>query len=98
MIVPTAPLKKDPLREVRSIKEQSHEATRKSTSNRDSHDPGEYQKTNTLPIDSLGGAIAEADTDGGTGDTHGRRDGKGELREEEDSDGGTHFHGRTTAR
>jgi hypothetical protein len=58
--------------------------------------PGEEQETNTLPVDSLEGSVAETDTDGGTGDTHGGGHWQLVLREDEDGDGGTHFHGGTT--
>ena len=58
----------------------------------------EQQKTNTAPVDGLEWAVAETDTDGGSSDTHGGWDGQLVLREDEDSDGSTQFHGGTTRR
>jgi hypothetical protein len=82
---------------VRSIKEQTHQASTESTGDRDSHDPGKQQETNTLEVNSLEGSVAETDTDGGTGDTHRGRDREGVLREYKDGKGSTHLHGGTTA-
>lgn len=79
----------------RRIQRQPHQASTNQARNRDSHDPREEQQTDTLPIDSLKSAIAETHTDRGARDTHARRHGKRVLREDEDGDGGAHFHGRT---
>ena len=55
--------------------------------------PGEEQKTNSLPVDSLEGAVAQTNSDGSTGDAHGGGDRELVLREDKDSDGGAHLHG-----
>ena len=83
--------------EVRGIKHQTHQYTPKRSSNRNSSNPRKKQEANSLEINSLQRAIAETDTDGGAGDAHGCRDGKGELREDEDGDSGAHFHGAASA-
>ena len=80
-----------------SVEHQSHQDATDETGNRDSHDPGEEQETDTLPVDSLDVAVAETHADGRASDAHGRRDGESVLREEENGDGGTHLHGRATA-
>lgn len=49
-----------------------------------------------MPIHSLQGSVAKTNTNSGTGDAHGRRYRKRELREDENGDGGTHFHGTAT--
>jgi hypothetical protein len=79
--------------EMRGVNEQAHETPTNGASNRNSHDPSKQQETNTLPVNSLERAIAETDTDSSTGDTHGGRDRQRILREDEDGDGGAHFHG-----
>lgn len=83
---------------MRSIEEETHGDTTNETCNGDGHDPGEEQKANSLPVDGLGGTVAETDTDSGTGDAHGCRDGELVLREDENGDGSTHLHGRTSRR
>ena len=80
------------LAEVRSIEEETHKHTAEGTSDRDRHDPGGDEQADTLPVDSLVSAVAEADADGSTGDAHGGRNGEGELRENQDSDSCAHFH------
>jgi hypothetical protein len=85
------------LSKVGSIKEQTHQTSTDSTSDRNSHDPGKQQETNTLEVNGLERSVAETDTDSGTSDTHRGRDREGVLREHKDSDGSTHFHGGTTA-
>ncbi len=85
------------LREVRSVEQETHQAATDETGNRDGHDPGEDEETNSLPVDSLEGTVAETNTDGGTSDTHGGGDGKRVLREDKNGNGGTHLHGGSTA-
>lgn len=80
---------------MRRVEEQTHEHTADGAGDGDSHDPGEDEKADTLEVDSLEGAVAETDADRGTGDAHGRRHGQRILREDEDGDGGAHFHGAT---
>ena len=80
-----------------SIEDYAHDYTSQSASDGNRHDPREEQEANSLPVDCLEGAVAEPNTHGSTGDTHGSRDGKGVLREDENGDGGTHFHGGTSA-
>jgi len=77
---------------VRSVEKQTHQATGEGASDRDGHDPGEKEQTDTLPVDSLVGTVAKTDTDGSSSDTHGCGDWKSELRKHEDSDGSTHLH------
>lgn len=84
------------LLEVRGVESKSHKTSTDKTGDGDGHDPGEDEKENSLPVDSLDAAVAETDTNGGTSDTHGGGDGELVLREDEDSDGSTHLHGRTT--
>ena len=81
---------------VRSVEGKTHQAATNETSNWDSHDPREEQKSHSLPVDGLEGSIAETDTDSRTSDTHGCRDWELVLREDEDGDGGAHLHGGTT--
>jgi hypothetical protein len=81
-----------PLSKMRRIQKQRHRDSAQSSSNRNSHDPSRHEQADTLPIDGLVGSVAEANTHRGAGDAHGGRDGEGELREDEDGDGGAHFH------
>jgi hypothetical protein len=81
---------------MRSIEEETHEHTGQSSGNRDSHDPGEQEETDSVEVDGLEGTVAESDTDGGTGDTHGGGDGERVLGEDEDGESGTHLHGTTS--
>jgi len=81
-----------PPRKMRRVQEQSHQHPRQRPRNRNRHDPRKEQQSHSLPIDSLERAIAKTDADGGASDTHGCRDGKSVLREEEDGDGGAEFH------
>jgi hypothetical protein len=83
---------------VRSVEDNAHGKTTDGTGDGDGHDPREDKETNTLPVDSLDGTVAETDTDGGTSDAHGRRYRERVLREDEDGEGSTHFHGATTRR
>jgi hypothetical protein len=85
------------LGEVRGVEQDGHHAATNEAGNGDGHDPGEDQEADSRPVDGLVGTVAQTDTDGGTSDAHGRRDGQLELREEQDGDGGTHLHGRATA-
>lgn len=90
--------KKQRLTEVRSVEDDTHGKTTNSTGNGDGHDPREDKETNTLPVDSLDGAVAKTDTDSGASDAHRCRNGKGVLREDEDGKSSTHLHGATTRR
>lgn len=78
---------------MRRINDETHQTPTNGASNGNGHDPGEEQEANTLEVDCPQITIAQTDTDGGTSDTHGCGDGQGELGEDEDGDGGTHFHG-----
>ena len=78
--------------EVRSIKDQAHEYSSESAGHGDSGDPCEEEEANSLKVDSLQGAVAEANTDGSASDAHRGRDGKRVLREDEDGEGGAHLH------
>lgn len=77
---------------MRRVQQDTHQDTRDSSCDGNRHDPGEYQEPDSLEVDGSQGTVAETDTDGGTGDTHRSRDGKGVLREDEYGDGGTHLH------
>lgn len=83
---------------MRRVEDQRHEDTANGSGDGDGHDPGEDEETDTLEVDGLEGAVAQADTDGGARDAHGGRDGEGVLREDEHGDGGAHLHGRATRR
>jgi hypothetical protein len=78
---------------VRGVEEQTHEDTAEGAGDGDGHDPGQGEEADSLEVDGLEGAVAEADADGGARDAHGRRHGEGVLGEDEDGDGGAHFHG-----
>lgn len=86
------------LAEVRCVEEETHKHTAESTCNRDRHDPCSDEQADTLPVDSLVSAVAETDTDGGTGDAHRGRNGEGELGKDEDGDRGAHFHAAAAGR
>jgi hypothetical protein len=77
---------------VRRIKEKRHRDSAQSSSDGDSHDPSRHEEADTLPVDGLVSAIAETHANRSAGDAHGGRDGEGELREDEDGDGGAHLH------
>lgn len=83
---------------MRSVEGQAHEAASDQAGNGNGHDPGEHEETDTLPVDSLEGTVAQTDADGGTSDAHGGRDGERVLGEDEDGDGGAHLHGGATRR
>ena len=51
------------------------------------------KETDTLEVNSLEGTVAKTNTDSTTCEAHGGRDWKGELREDENGDGGAHLHG-----
>jgi len=81
---------------VRSVKEQAHNDTSKSTGDWNSHDPGEDEETDSLPVDGLEGTVAETNTNCGSSDTHRCGDWEGILGEDEDGNSGTHLHGATS--
>lgn len=81
------------LSETGRVDEESHDTATDETGDGDGHDPGEEQEADSLPVDGFEAAVAETDADGGTGDTHRGGDRKLVLREEQDGDSGTHFHG-----
>lgn len=78
---------------MRRIQDDPHQYTPNSSRHRNRHNPRENEQAHSLKVDCLDSAIAQADADGGTSDTHGCGDGERVLREEEDGDGGAHFHG-----
>ena len=86
------------LREVRGVEGKADQAATDETGDGDGHDPGEDEEADSLPVDGAESAVAETDTDGGTSDAHGSRDGERVLGEEEDSDSGTHLHRAATRR
>lgn len=51
-----------------------------------------------MPVDGLERSVGQSDTDSGTGDTHGGRDGERVLRENEHGQSGTHLHGTSSRR
>jgi hypothetical protein len=80
---------------VRSVEDDGHGETTDGTGDRDGHDPGEGKETNSLPVDSLVSSVAKTDTNSGTSDAHRGGDGERVLREDQDSERGTHFHRAT---
>jgi hypothetical protein len=80
---------------VRGVENDGHGDTADGSGDGDGHDPGEDKETDSLPVDGLDGAVAETDTDGGSGNAHGGGDGERVLREDQDGESGTHFHGAT---
>jgi hypothetical protein len=82
---------------VRRVEDDTHQQSTQETGNRDGHDPGESQETNSVEVDRLEGPVTETDTDGGAGDAHRRGDGERVLREDEDGQSGTHLHRRSPA-
>lgn len=82
---------------MRSVNEQSHQHSTEGTSNRNRQNPCSKQEADSLPVDSLDGTVAQTNTDGGTGDAHRSRNGEGILGEDEDGEGGAHFHGGSSA-
>ena len=83
------------LTEVRSVENDTHGETTNGSGNGNGHDPGEDEEADSLPVDSLDGAVAKTHTDSSTGNAHGGRDREGVLREDQDRKSGTHFHGAT---
>jgi hypothetical protein len=98
IIHPCKKLRNLPLCKVGGIQEERHRDSSNCAGDGNGHDPSRYEEADTLPVDSLEGTIAEANTDCGSGNAHGGRDGEGELRENEDSDGGAHFHAAAARR
>ena len=58
--------------------------------------PGEEKETDSLPVDSLQGAVAQTNTHCCTSDAHGRGNWELVLREDKNSTGSTHLHGGAT--
>ena len=83
---------------MRSVDEETHDATSQGTGNGDGHEPTESKETNSLPVNSLIGTVAETNTNGGTSDAHGGGNGELVLGEDKDSDGSGQLHGATTRR
>ena len=81
------------LLEMGRVEEQPHEHTADGAGDGNGHDPRQQQQADSLKVDRLERAVAQTDTDRRARDTHGRRHGEGELREDQDRDGGTHLHG-----
>lgn len=90
----SAPRTQLPSLVARSVEGDAHEDTTDETGDGDGHDPGEEQEADTLPVDGLEGAVAEAHADGRAGDAHRGGHGQLVLREDEDGDRRAHFHGR----
>jgi hypothetical protein len=62
--------------EMRGVEDDGHGDAADGTGDGDGHDPGEDKETDSLPVDGLDSAVAETDTDGGSGDAHGGGDGE----------------------
>lgn len=77
---------------MRSVDDEAHQASGDGTSDGDSEDPACQEETDTLPVDGTKLAIAQTDTDRGTGDAHGSGGRQMILREDEDSDRSTKLH------
>jgi hypothetical protein len=58
----------------------------------------EQQESNSTPVDSLEGTIAQTNADSGSSDTHTSRHGQLVLREDENGDCCAKFHGRAAGR
>lgn len=82
---------------MRRVEEETHEDAAQRAGDGDGGNPGDDEQADTLEVDGLERAVAEADTDGGAGDAHGCGHGKRELREDQDGDGGAHLHRAATA-
>jgi hypothetical protein len=82
----------------RGVERDAHENATDETSDGDSHDPGEEQETDTLPVDSLEGTVTQADANSRASNAHGGRHWQLVLGEDENGDGGTHLHGGTARR
>lgn len=82
---------------MRGVEEKAHKDTTKGASNGDGGNPRQHQETDSLEVDGLESTVAKTDTDGGTSDAHGGRDGKRVLGEDEDSDGSAHLHRAASA-
>lgn len=74
------------------IQQDPHYQTSKSASNRDSKNPRDAKKTDSLPVDCSEAAVAQTNTDSGTGDAHRSRDWKLEMGKHEDGNSGAHLH------
>ena len=83
---------------MRSIEDQGHDYSSESAGDGDGEEPSEEEKADSLEVDCLQGAVAEANTNGSASDAHGGRDGKRVLREDEDGEGGAHLHRGTWER
>lgn len=81
---------------MRRVQRHNHQQTRDQTSTRQGDDPTAEDETDLLPVDGLEVEVAERNTNGGTSQTLCSGDGESETGSEEDSDGGTKFHGETT--
>lgn len=77
---------------MRCIQEQARKDTTNRPCNRNRHEPGEHEQAHSLPVHSPESAVAETDTDGGTGDAHGGGDGERVLAEDVHGDGSANFH------
>lgn len=67
---------------MRSVEQQAHKNTSKSTCDGDGGDPSREKEANSLPVDCFEGTVAKTDANGSTCDAHRCRDGKGILRED----------------
>ena len=80
---------------MRRIQHNPHKHAPNRARHRNRHKPRKHQKRHPLEVNRLVRAIRQTDSDGRARDAHGRTDGQGVLREEQDGDGGAHFHGGT---
>lgn len=58
------------LSKVRSIKDQGHQDTSESTSDRNRSNPCNDEEAYSLKVDRLEGTVAKTDTDSGSRDAH----------------------------
>ena len=77
---------------MRRVKDDSSQASRGSSDDGNGQDPPHHDPSESSPVERLQVAVAERDSEGRTGDAHGRRDGEGVLGSEEDGDGGSELH------
>jgi len=80
----------------RRVDDNTNQATRDNTSNREGNDPAHVDPGDHAPVDRPPGTVAETNTDSGTGDTLGGRNRELELGGHDDCNCRTKLHCETT--
>lgn len=83
---------------MRGINDDTHEAARNDTSNREGDDPAGVAPGNHAPVESPDITVAESDTHDGTDDALGSGDGKGKTGGHDDGNSSAELHRETTRR